>query len=147
MPTSGSFSDFPSNPSARRVVSQAFVPALNYYNNFAKDFPGTPPGTPNDDFALVATVTFTVDAGNHRFCTTSDDGSWLYIDGNLVVNNGGQHGDKSVCQYIWLSSGAHTATVNFFDIGGSAILYVSMDGSELPSGKTPDPFQCGRHLR
>src|SRR5437773_1758105 len=30
--------------------------------------------------------------GDYRFATASDDDSWLYIDGRLVVDNSGTHG-------------------------------------------------------
>ena len=143
VPTTGGFNDFPWNPSARRVVAQAFVPALNYRNNFANDFPGTP----RDDFALEANGAIIVDSGSHQFCTTSDDGSWLYIDGDLLLNNEGMHAEKTVCQNIQLSSGRHTISVKFFEHEGNEILYVTMDGSELrfdSAGNAPVTQMHGR---
>ena len=35
-------------------------------------------------------------AGKYYFSTASDDGSHLYIDGTLVVNNGGLHGTRRI---------------------------------------------------
>ena len=40
-------------------------------------------------FSAYITIT---KAGQYKFYTTSDDGSRLYIDDNLVVNNDGLHG-------------------------------------------------------
>ena len=48
-------------------------------------------------FAMVATGTMTVSAGKYTLCTTSQDGSRLYVDGTLVVDNGGLHAPKQVC--------------------------------------------------
>jgi hypothetical protein len=82
---SGSLDDFPSDLSQLMTVGHAHVQTLNYHDDFAKDIAGTP----HDNFALVATGAVTLTAGEHTFCTASDDGSWLYLDGALLVNNGG----------------------------------------------------------
>lgn len=37
-----------------------------------------------------------VEGGSYRFSTRSDDGSWLSIDGRLVVKNSGCHGAVEV---------------------------------------------------
>ncbi len=131
--TGGGFQDFPRDPSARRVFDNAFVSDLSYYNNFGKDFPGIP----DDNFALEATAFLAfVDDGHHQLCTRSDDGSWLYVDDSLLINNEGVHSDRNICQTIWLSKGTHTITVHFFEHFGGAILQVSMDGSTTVVGKS-----------
>jgi len=43
--------------------------------------------------------------GNYRFCTNSDDGTIVWIDGTQVVNNDGGHGQKEVCSYRGLTPG------------------------------------------
>jgi hypothetical protein len=132
----GDFFDFIWNPSTRQVVSYAIVPYLSYHDNFADDFPGTP----NEDFALIASTSFSVTGYLwHEFCTKSDDGSWLhvYVDGNNVVNKG-LNSPLSACQNIWLNEGIHTITVNYFKHTGRwATLEVLMDGSLITfNGKT-----------
>jgi hypothetical protein len=47
-------------------------------------------------FFLIATGTFTAPAGKHIICTNSQDGSQLYLDGKLLVDNGGLHNPKKV---------------------------------------------------
>ena len=127
-----SITDFPTDLSKLRTVGHAHVQTLNYQNDFANDIPGTP----SDDFALVAKGSITLDAGEHIFCTTSDDGSWLYLDGTLLVNNGGLHGPKKVCKTTSVSKGSHTVLVNFFERGGGAVLEVTLDNELLtPNGK------------
>ncbi len=130
---SNSFQDFPSDPSARQTFSRSIVP-YPYLSDL--DFAKTFPGIPADQFALTATSTIAVGAGSHRFCTTSDDGSWLYVDDVLVVDNGGFHGAKTVCQDIQLSGGFHTITVNFMEGAVDQVLQVSMDGSLTATGKS-----------
>lgn len=56
--------------------------------------------------------------GTYRFLTTSDDGSWVYIDGQLVVDNGGRHDARFVEGRIELSAGRHDITVRYFNADG-----------------------------
>ena len=137
VPTSiGGFADFPWNLSARKAVSNGIVPYLFYHDNFAENFPGTP----TEDFALTATINIAVAAGNYQFCTTSSDGSWLYVDGSLAVKNQGLHAPMTVCQSNYLYyTGIHTIRVNYFKhAGSSTTLEVSMDGSfTISNGKAP----------
>ncbi len=127
VPTSSNgYQDFPWDPSARQTFSRSKVP-YPYLSNL--DFANTFPGIPEDNFALAATSTIDIGAGSHRFCTTSDDGSWLYVDGALVVDNHGLHGPTTVCQNIQLSGGFHTITINFFERLAGQRLEVSIDGT------------------
>lgn len=47
-------------------------------------------------------------------CTTSDDGSYAYIDGDEVVSNGGLHGPRKICGKAELVSGEHEVRITFF---------------------------------
>lgn len=61
-------------------------------------------------------------AGVYRFQLTSDDGSRLWIDGELVVDNDGLHGAVTKQGAIALAKGAHTVRVDYFNkTGGSAL--------------------------
>ncbi len=137
MPSStGAFIDFPWDPTARRVYSQTNVPYLATRDNFAVSFPKTP----GDSFALLATCTISLASGSHRFCTNSDDGSWLYVDDNLIIDSPGIHGANSVCADIQLSEGLHNIELKYFQHGWGAALEVTMDGSLIaPNGKFPAP--------
>jgi hypothetical protein len=141
----GKFFSFPWDPSARHVVGNAIISYLSYHDNFAEAFPGTPA----DNFALSATGNITVSAGYHRFCTTSLDGSELFVDGRLLfrVDNNNYWNSwyfmHPVCQDIQLDEGIHTITVNYFkqhvnQTGSVSLLEVSMDGSLIIlNGKAP----------
>jgi hypothetical protein len=62
-----------------------------------------------------------VDAGGtYRFGTNSDDGSWLYINGELVVDNGGRHGAiYRESEPVDLPPGIHDIEIHYFQDGGS----------------------------
>ncbi len=56
--------------------------------------------------------------GTYVFATNSDDGSLLYIDGQLVVDNGGHHADRYVEGRITLEKGFHDIVLRYFQDGG-----------------------------
>lgn len=60
--------------------------------------------------------------GQYGFHLVSDDGSWLYIDNNLLIDNGGAHARKSVSGLLVLEKGKHNILIKYFDAGGGAIL-------------------------
>ena len=68
--------------------------------------------------------------GDYTFTLDSDDGSLLYIDGNLVIDNGGPHGPFAVSGTASLTAGVHTFNVQFFeDFGGpSGVDLILPDG-------------------
>lgn len=53
-------------------------------------------------------------AGSYRFRLNSDDGSRLYIDGQLVVDNDGVHPPKAVEGAVQLTPGPHSIVVEYF---------------------------------
>ncbi len=62
------------------------------------------------------------EAGIYVFNLISDDGSWLYIDDELLIDNGGYHAAKSARGSVFLEKGAHNIFVKYFDAGGGAII-------------------------
>lgn len=56
--------------------------------------------------------------GLYTFATRSDDGSWLFIDDQLVVDNGGNHGLKEARGQIQLEQGIHEIRIKYFQAGG-----------------------------
>jgi len=57
-------------------------------------------------------------AGTYSFALDSDDGSLLFIDGNLVVDNGGSHSPTTASGNATLTAGLHTFEVQFFECCG-----------------------------
>ncbi|MFZ5917748.1 MAG: PA14 domain-containing protein [Chloroflexota bacterium] len=60
--------------------------------------------------------------GLYKLGTNSDDGSLLYVDGVLVVDNGGPHGARYVEGSINLTGGYHDLELRYFQDGGSRAL-------------------------
>ncbi len=60
--------------------------------------------------------------GIYTFKITSDDGSWLFLDNALIIDNGGLHAMKSATGICSLEKGAHKITIKYFDAGGGAFL-------------------------
>jgi len=66
--------------------------------------------------------------GSYTFYTSSDDGSMLYVDGELVVDNAGEHGTQERSGTVELDAGAHTIEVTFFERHGGEELEVRWEG-------------------
>ncbi len=98
------------------------VPQLKSREQFALRFTGS---------VIIPTV------GTYRFFTSSDDGSRLYINGELVVDNDGLHGMKEAKGEIDLPAGPAAILVSYFDNGGGDGLEVSWAGPGFK--KTPLP--------
>jgi alpha-L-fucosidase len=62
--------------------------------------------------------------GGYQFATNSDDGSMLYIDGQVVVNNDGAHGMTEKTGLTFLQRGWHAFKVTFYNAGGDTGLQV-----------------------
>ena len=58
--------------------------------------------------------------GEYRFATRSDDGSFVWVDGQLVVDNGGAHGAQRREGSIHLTRGFHDLEVRYFQGGGAS---------------------------
>lgn len=66
-------------------------------------------------------------SGNYKFSTTSDDGSQLYLNNNLIVNNDGLHGNTTVYSTNKsLTAGVpYPISVRYFEQTGSEALTVT----------------------
>jgi hypothetical protein len=64
--------------------------------------------------------------GIYNFYLESDDGSRLYLDDDLVVDNGGYHGTVEKEDKAALKKGFHKIRVIYFDAGGGNSLKASM---------------------
>lgn len=72
-------------------------------------------------YSVVWTGELQVDvAGPTSFGTNSDDGSLVYVDGQLAVDNGGSHGaEYQEGAPLELSAGRHPIEIRYFQDGGS----------------------------
>jgi hexosaminidase len=66
--------------------------------------------------------------GLYTLTTASDDGSWLFIGENLVVDNDGPHGVLEHTGQVALAAGWHPVKLAYFQAGGSRELLVTIEG-------------------
>ena len=89
-----------------------------------------------NNYRIICTgVLVVTEDGWHSFSTSSDDGSLLYIDGALVVDNDGAHGVQTVTGTKSLQSSlTHTFQLDYAQsAGGNIAMILEMDGSVLPA--------------
>jgi hypothetical protein len=58
--------------------------------------------------------------GSYTFATTSDQGSWVYIDERLVVDNDGRRGSPLARGTIALQRGVHSIVIRYRHLPGAA---------------------------
>lgn len=119
-----SFENYPTNlnfPNDQAFMSQYWwFP----YNRYQGDFHGH----------------FKVDTpGKYTFTTESDDGSRLIINDEIIVDNWGLHGKTKRTGFTSLTTGWHSARVNFFENGGAANLVVNWQGPDTSDQETLMP--------
>jgi hypothetical protein len=84
------------------------IPERHFYDGF----PGV--SDRSEWFLIDYTGTFTVrEYGSYEFRLHSDDGSYLYIDGKLVIENDGKHAPESRSGSIPLVVGRHRILVRY----------------------------------
>ena len=85
-----------------------------------------------DDYVIRYTGYIDIQAaGEYTFYTTSDDGSTLSIDNNLVVNNDGLHGNRTVSgTYTFATPGYYPIEVEYFEATGDANLKLEYESSD-----------------
>jgi cytochrome c2 len=78
--------------------------------------------------------------GDYTFHLGSDDGSHLRIDGELVVDNGGDHAMIEKSGEVRLDRGRHAIEVDFFERGGEEGLELEWSGPGLERGPIDAQF-------
>ena len=73
----------------------------------------------------------------YEFSTSSNDGSKLYIDNELLVDNDGEHPASIMRGSTFLSSGKHKIRVEYFQSGGSKSLEVKYRSDEITDQAIP----------
>ena len=73
----------------------------------------------------------------YTFSLTSDDGSTLWIDGRILVDNGGRHGAITRSEQVRLDRGMHQLMLEYFQAGGPYAIALSW---ERDSGRAAVPI-------
>ncbi|HUM41616.1 MAG TPA: PA14 domain-containing protein [Fervidobacterium sp.] len=100
-------------PVSTIIVDQLDVSDVDYAGSFPK-FPLALKSM-LEWYGLVCDGTIKVPkASTYTFYLTSDDGSKLYIDGNLLINNDGLHSTRAYQNNSTLSKGNHDVHIEYF---------------------------------
>ena len=92
---------------------------------------GIKEGFPPNYFQAVFTGQFEIrQPGEYTFMTTSDDGSRVYINKGLVVDNWGLHGPREKTGKVFLKEGLHDVRINFYENAGGAYLTFKYNGPD-----------------
>lgn len=75
---------------------------------------------------------YIAETSNYTFSTLSDDGSRLFVDNELVVNNDGIHWLNEAYGAMKLEKGFHKINISYFDqIGGTSLsCFIQQEGKE-----------------
>ena len=79
--------------------------------------------------------------GIYTFALTSNDGSMLYIDGAMLIDNDGPHSDRCLKAQRALAKGWHKIRVDFFDMNNGASLALQWAAPGETGLKTLTGFQ------
>lgn len=75
--------------------------------------------------------------GEYTFYLTSDDGSKLFIDDHLLIDNDGLHSKKEVSNKIYLEKGKHPFKIFYFEKNGSQDLRIEYEGPNIKRKQIP----------
>jgi len=103
---------------------------------------GLPEGPREERVAYVFRGAFRVGADDvYRFGLSSDDGSRLWVDGALLVDNDGLHSAQELFGSEALAAGWHTLRVEWFNATGGAELSLKIhDSAGAPVATSPADF-------
>lgn len=79
--------------------------------------------------------------GNYTFHVSSNDGSRLWIDNNLIVDNDGVHGTQEVSGTVNLGVGYHSFRLDYFDEKNAHVLDVAWNGPGFNRTSIPPAVQ------
>ena len=117
---------------ARKTEFQSNTLDINFDK---KEFQGISGDFPGDHFAARWTGDMRVtEAGNYTFYVASDDGSRLFVDDKMVIDNDDVHGmGDYVESTVELDAGYHQVTVDYFEQGGDQGIKVKYSGPDTAS--------------
>jgi hypothetical protein len=124
-----------------KAVGAVYTNALNIPpRSFLSGFPGVTDRF--EWFAIDYNGSFWIDEpGKYRFLLASDDGSKLYIDNKLVIDNDGVHAVETQLGSVALKPGLHRIRVSYFQgprDGVALVLAVARPGQDWRIFNTRD---------
>ncbi len=98
----------------------------------------------HERFQLQVTGLLKVEkAGIYWFGTESDDGSWIWIDGKKILDNGGLHSRQKKMGFAHLQKGVYFIEVKFENLMGEAygdVFWIPPDETRRPLLLLPYPW-------
>jgi outer membrane protein OmpA-like peptidoglycan-associated protein len=130
---SNEVNEMPADIETQKVEGTIYASKLDVpIRNFTEGFPGVTDRF--EYFGIVYNGVFEIsNAGEYKFRISSDDGSKLWIDNHLIINNDGVHGELSVEADTTLNKGLHQIEIWYFQGPATEIalqLFVKMPGAE-----------------
>ena len=111
-------------PTSTFTIGDVYFPGDNYFmtaaNSNCRNYFGT----------IISGKVAVHEAGLYTFETTSDDGSRLYVNGDMLVDNWGLHGAVSRSGSVTLNKGYHDLKIEMFENNGGAYLTASYHGPD-----------------
>jgi S1-C subfamily serine protease len=99
------------------------------------------PQLPDDDYALVLEGYVEIpETGVWSLAIGSDDGSRLFLDGELLVDNDGRHAIQFSSGRQRLAKGLHAIRIEFFEATGETDLQVTLARDGLSAAHEPKYF-------
>mgnify|MGYP000436052011 CR=1 FL=1 len=97
------------------------IPGSNFWPSAGANL-GTGHALNTTFFAKITGAFTTSTADTYRFQTYNDDGVFLFVDGDLVINDPNLHGEARFEGTKLLGAGNHSVELYFFENGGEASL-------------------------
>jgi hypothetical protein len=97
------------------------------------------PQVPPDRFSVRWTRTLAFDEGVHEFTTTSDDGTRVFVDGELILDYWVDQPATTHSVSKMMTAGMHTVVVEYYENFERAMIEFSTALHTDPSTPTPAP--------
>lgn len=126
---------FPAIAADRKPDLRRIDPKINYEQT-SETFPGTDMA---DHFYVRWTGKVRISKDSkYTFFTESDDGSRLWIDGKVIVDNGGLHAMEEKSGEVELKAGDHDLKLELFENDGDVGCKLSWETSSTAKEILPD---------
>ena len=107
-------------------------------------------GMPVDHFSVRWTRQLNFNEGVYQFFTTSDDGSRVYVDGQLILNFWVDQGGVTHTANKQMTAGPHTIVVEYYENAGGALMQFGLSYrpdlggfvTDVVVGGLPTPFSA-----
>ncbi|MCT4586943.1 MAG: PQQ-binding-like beta-propeller repeat protein [Carboxylicivirga sp.] len=97
----------------------------------------------NDDYGIRYKGYFDIPKnGVYTLYTSTDDGNYLFLHDKMVIDNGGNHGERERSVDIALKKGKHPFTLLYYQGGGGQVLKVSIKGPGMEKQLVPETMLC-----